>query len=179
VWQLGVAVQILKEIESPPSQTSMWTCAAYGMLSITFSYFEMIGKIINPKSAKSRTAGKDFNYGFCDVYTEYVSPSGSHKDEDMPIVREFRDRVRNGMYHLAYTKHNLFIHNKPEISKKDFDVKEENGFNIYYMNPHSMVRTIVDHFPGFIKRLNNPDSQYDGLRDKFEEFFDEFHSADM
>ncbi|MCB0202795.1 MAG: hypothetical protein KDI03_22215, partial [Anaerolineae bacterium] len=67
VWMLGVAVQILKEIEShePPST---WSHAAYGLISVVFPYFEMIGKTLNPGSKRVRTAGQDFNYGFCDVY---------------------------------------------------------------------------------------------------------------
>jgi len=179
VWQLGVAVQMVKKIESQSSETSIWFHSAYGMLSIIFSYFEMIGKTMNPNSKKSRTASDDFNFGFCDVYPEYLTASGSRKDVDMPIVREFRDRVRNGMYHLSYTKNGLLIHNNPEkISKKDFDVIQRGGSNVYYVNPHSMVRTIVAHFPGFIDRLYSPDSQYDGMRRKFEEFFDKFHRVD-
>jgi len=37
-----------------------------------------------------------------------------------------------------------------------------------------MIRAIVDHFPTFITRLNNPDFQM--MRRQFETFFDEFHN---
>jgi hypothetical protein len=49
VWQLGVAVEMLKQIEAhePPS---IWSHAAYGLLSVIASYFEMVGKVLNPRS---------------------------------------------------------------------------------------------------------------------------------
>jgi hypothetical protein len=65
----------------------------------------MIGKSLNPNSKKRNSAGEDFNYGFCDVYEEYRPTTNSYKDKDIsPDVVGFRDRVRNGMYHLAYPK---------------------------------------------------------------------------
>jgi hypothetical protein len=177
VWQLGVAVQLLKEMESH-SPSSIWFHAAYGLISISFSYFEMIGKILNPQSAKSKTASKDFNVGFCDVYKDCAPSSGKYDDSSVPEVREFRDRVRNGMYHLGYTKMNLLIHNNPSFSPKDFDVRvRSDGTRLYYVNPHAATRTIVDHFPTLIQRLNDADGKYDGLRQKFDQFFGDFHDA--
>ena len=147
------------------------------MIAVAFSYFEMIGKTLNPESRKSDTAGKDFNFGFCDVYKEYKPSSGDYDDCNLPVVKEFRNRIRNGMYHLAYTKHNLIIHHNHHISINDFDIKPRNGSaaEVYYLDPHLMVRTIVDHFPTFIQRLRDPDAQYEIMRQKFDEFFDDYH----
>jgi hypothetical protein len=179
VWQLGVAVQVLREMESEPrSQSSIWSHAAYGLIAIAFSCFEMIGKTLNPKSAAKKGKPRlDFNFGFCDVYPEYVPSLGKYDDSDVPIVGAFRDRVRNGMYHLAYTKQNLIIHHNLNISAKDFDVKpgSSGAGDVYYLDPHLMVRTIVGHFPGFVQRLRDPDVRYDAMRKKFDEFFDDFH----
>ncbi len=51
VWQLGVAVQVLKEMEDDrEGKQDIWCHAAYGLIAIVFSYFEMIGKIVNPTS---------------------------------------------------------------------------------------------------------------------------------
>jgi hypothetical protein len=178
VWQLGVAVQVLREMESEKrSQSSIWSHAAYGLIAIAFSYFEMIGKTLNLQSAKARPAGPDFNFGFCDVYPEYLPSSGKYADSDVPVVSAFRDRVRNGMYHLAYTKKNLLIHHNLAISTKDFDVKPGPGGvgDVYFLDPHLMVRTIVDHFPNFVQSLRDPAPQYDMMRQKFDEFFDDFH----
>ena len=179
VWNLGVAVQILKEIESS-KLPSTWSHAAYGMLAIGFAYFEMIGKTLNPNSGPTKTSGADFNYGFCDVYQEYMPASGICDDHHVPdAVKQFRNRVRNGIYHLAWTKKDLLIHNDPLRPTKDFDVEQRNihgqSVNVYILNPHSMVHTIVDHFPTFIQRLEDPDARYDGMRRKFEEFVDTFH----
>jgi len=67
VWTLGVAVALLHEIDHG-KKGSIWQHAAYGLLTISFTYFEMIGKTLNPNSATSGTASEDFNVGFCDVY---------------------------------------------------------------------------------------------------------------
>ena len=67
VWQLGAAVAILRQIEVPPPP-SIWSHSAYGLLSIVFTYFEMLGKSLRA-SGKS---GEDFNMGFCDVYPTFT-----------------------------------------------------------------------------------------------------------
>ncbi|NJO00171.1 MAG: hypothetical protein HC875_41690 [Anaerolineales bacterium] len=177
VWQLGVAVEILKEIEAHDIP-SIWSHAGFSLISVAFSYFEMIGKSLNPNSRKSGTAGEDFNWGFCDVYKEYKPTLNSYKDKDIsPDVVGFRDRVRNGLYHLAYPKKDVGIHNEDLISTKDFYIKNYSDVvevrRVYWVNPHRMIRTIVDHFPTFIARLNDP--SFITLHVKFEEFFDKFH----
>jgi hypothetical protein len=180
VWQLGVAVEILKEIENHHIP-SIWSHAGFSLISVAFSYFEMIGKSLNPNSRKRGTAGEDFNYGFCDVYTEYRPTINKYKDKDIsPDVVEFRDRVRNGIYHLAYPKKGIGIHNEDSISTKDFVIRDDSNATgvrrIYWVNPHRMVRTIVDHFPTFIARLNDPNPDFQIMRKQFEIFSDEFHN---
>ena len=153
VWQLGTAVASLTAIEShqPPS---IWSHAAYGLLSCAVSYFEMVGKTLNPKSKTSGTAGIDFNYGFCDVYPSFASHTGSCQDRDVPHVQQFRDRLRNGLYHLAYTKRHLWIHNDAANTLDDFHVTAHSPPE-YLVNPHRMVRSLVDHFPSFISRVRD------------------------
>lgn len=135
VWQLGVAARILSEIEAhtPPS---IWSHSAYGLLAIVFSYFEMVGKTLNPVLGTTGTASETFNRGFCDVYTRYTPPNGCYADKlpspghsipaplnaDIGETREYRDRIRNGIYHLAYTKRGLIIHDDDSISVEDFAV---------------------------------------------------------
>jgi hypothetical protein len=172
VWQLGPAVQVLKQIETH-SEPSVWSHTAYALLAIVFTYFEMIGKTLNPASKSSGTANLDFNYGFCDVYPAFDLTNGDREDAALPDVREFRDRVRNGLYHLGYTKGNLFIHN--EQSPDDFFIDRRGPKPVYLMNPHRVTRTIVAHFPSFMGRLRDPDQQFDDLRARFRRFFGEFH----
>lgn len=182
VWQLGVAVAVLREMERP-DRKDIWSHSAYGLVAIVFSYFEMIGKILNPGSKKRNSASKDFKTGFCDVYPEFTTGSG----EPSPDVSQFLDRVRNGMYHLAYTKRGLWIHHDNEVSLKDFEVKlasdlpKKLGFSgtdpVYLMDPHRVTRRIVTHFGSFISRLRKPSPSSHALQLKFEEFFDDFHNA--
>ncbi len=172
VWQLGVAVAMLKNNESN-ANSSIWRHSAYGMLSVIFSYFEMIGKTLNLNSRPRGTASRDFNHGFCDVYPSYKPTDDDYRDDNLTFVVALRDRVRNGMYHLAWTKHNFAIHNDPRIADELF-VTQAGPQSVYYLNPHKMVRTIVDHFPSFVARLreeSNADS-----RSKFETFFDDYHA---
>lgn len=174
VWHLGPAVQILKQIEAHP-HTSVWAHTAYALLGVVFTYFEMIGKSLNPASQPRRKAYLDFNYGFCDVYPAFDTDNGDRTDEALPDVREFRDRVRNGMYHLGYTKGGLFIHNAPSLTTADFFIDRCSQEPRYLVNPHQMTRTIVAHFPSFIGRLRDPTGQFDELRVRFQRFFMEFH----
>jgi hypothetical protein len=183
VWQLGVATQVLKEMERP-DRRAIWSHAAYGLIAITFSYFEMIGKILNPSSKKRNTAGSDFKVGFCDVYPKFKASDGKY----LPEVSEFWGRVRNGMYHLAYTKNGLWIHHNNTLSTEDFDTKlasqlpPELGISgqdlVYLMDPHRVTRTIVGHFGDFIARLRQDASTSGAFQAKFKEFFDDFHDPD-
>jgi hypothetical protein len=163
VWQLGPAVAILKQIEAQePYSSSIWAHTAYALMAIVFTYFEMIGKSLNPGSGPKNTATSDFVYGFRDVYPAFNS---------LPDVKEFWNRARNGLYHLGYTKGDLIIHNKPSRWPDDFCVDS----GLYYVNPHGLTRTIVSHFPTFMERLRNQDSQFDEMRRRFQRFFTEFH----
>jgi hypothetical protein len=171
VWQLGPAVHILKQMESNSDQSSVWAHTAYALLAIIFSYFEMIGKTLNPRSQPRNTAAEDFNYGFCDVYPSFNPSKANYKA--LPDVTAFRDRVRNGLYHLGYTKGGLFLHNDPAISD-DFLI--DRGRSEYLVNPHATTRTVVGHFPSFMDRLRDHDPARHGLRIRFGRFFTEFHN---
>ena len=185
VWQLGVAVEMLKQIEAnaPPS---IWSHAAYGLLSVIVSYFEMVGKVLNPNSKPSYTASVDFNWGFCNVYPDFcTAPEKSQSSEEdytdsaVPHVAKLRDLMRNGMYHLGFPKKNFLIHNSQEIPT-DFQfvcVRDQQDGQaaigiVYLMNPHRVTRSLVDHFSGIIVALRQTSNS--DLRNKFEQFFDEY-----
>ena len=76
VWSLGVAAATLYEIEHG-KKGSIWQHAAYGMLTISFTYFEMVGKTLNPNSRTRGTASEDFNVGCRDVLMKEPSLSRS------------------------------------------------------------------------------------------------------
>jgi len=190
VRTLGVALAILRQIEhnEPPS---IWCHTAYGLLTVSFTYFEMIGKTLNPSSASSGTAGEDFNVGFCDVYPGFKPANGIYKDKipvsmgphppnpDIQEVIQYRDRTRNGLYHLGYTKNGLWIHNDHDCTE-DFEKKTESDptnpaltLDKYRVNPHRLTRTIVDNFPMFVARVRADPA----LTAKFIQFFDQFLAA--
>ena len=175
VWSLGVAAQIVQEIEfsQPPS---IWSHAAYSLIAILFSYFGTIGKTLNPNSTAAGTTVQDFEVGFLDVYHDPVTSSGKRYDP-----KEFYTRANNGLYPLGTSKKGLWVHNELSISTQDFDIVQRNptdpSSEKYYVNPHSMVRTLVDHFPTFIDRLNNPDVQYEGMRARFKEYLIDFQDG--
>ena len=64
VWQLGPAVEMLKAMDVAHEQTSVWAHAGYALLGVGFSYFEMVGKILNPKSKSRGSSSSDFNHVF-------------------------------------------------------------------------------------------------------------------
>lgn len=183
VWQLGVAVQMLKEMEKSDRLT-IWSHAAYGLISVVFTYFERIGKCLNEHSNAWRSSKIDFNVGFCDVYARFKPTGNDYSDKSLSDVKEYRDRIRNGMYHLGWTKHGLWIHHRSDISLLDFDKKKpgelpddlglKGADPVYLMDPHRVTRTIVNHFPGFIERLRKSE-ETGRLNSKFREFFDDFH----
>jgi hypothetical protein len=177
VWKFGPAVEMLKAIDVAHDQESIWAHGGYALLDVTCSYFEMVGKVLNPGSRRSGTAGMDFNYGFCDVYPEFGKSGADRGDPALPVVKAFRDRLRNGMYHLGYTKTDLMIHNQPVNFPRDFMVVQRDGHDFYLVNPHGMTRTMVDHFAGFMATLRNYTPAYEPLRSKFREFFVDYHVA--
>jgi hypothetical protein len=97
VWQFGPAVEILKELDDNATDpASVWAHGAYALLGLVFTYFEMIGKTLNPNSRPTGTAGVDFNYGFSDVYSSFApAPGRDFTDPSIPDVAAFRDRVRH------------------------------------------------------------------------------------
>jgi hypothetical protein len=173
VWYLGVAAQMLNEIEftQPPT---IWSHAAYSLLALMFAYFEMIGKILNASAVDEVVTAADFDCGFRDVYSDTLGEVRTSSGE-LYDPKEFYRRARNGLYQLGSTQWGLWVHNIATISPQDFDIVQRNSNDPasirYYVNPHTLVRTIIDHFPTLIERLNDPDVQYDPLRERFIAYF--------
>jgi hypothetical protein len=183
VWQLSPAVEMLKQIESHHNSAVAWCHAAYGLLFILTSYFEMVGKILNPNSNQWRSGDRDFNFGFCDVYPtlplsqpEAGSAQDRHHDNTIPHVAKIRDLMRNGLFHLGFTKRNFLIHNSPSFPL-DFvcqPVVDPRGTaDVYLMNPHMVIRSIVGHFGKFIDDLRDPANA--ARQQKFQDFAGKFH----
>jgi hypothetical protein len=168
VWHLGVAVQIAQSIEfgHPPS---VWSHAAYGLMTLLFAYFETVGRILNEKPNPAGMDAADFDCGFRDLYAKVTSSAGVEFDPT-----EFYQRARNGLIPLGSTQQGILVHNERTISTQDFDIIQKNPHDLasqkYYVNPHSVLRTVVNHFPTLIARLNNADARHNDLRARFRAF---------
>jgi hypothetical protein len=114
----------------------------------------------------------EFNRGFHDVYNDATTSSGESYD---PL--EFYRRGQSGLFLLGSTTQGLWVHNSRSISAKDFDITQTTAADPttrkYYVNPHSTARTVINHFPTLITRLNDPDAQYNALRARFREVAEE------
>ncbi len=108
-----------------------WRHGAYALLAVTLSYFEMIGKTLNPASRTKYTAAQDFDAGFVAVFPN-VPPD---------LRSRFRDRARNGLYHLAYTKNGLWLHDDP--GKPTVDEDGAGAASNVHVNPHRMTRELA------------------------------------
>lgn len=177
VWQLGPAAAILKLMDGKQAAKNdylIWRHSGYALLAVTVSYFEMIGKILNPRSSDRRGAD-DFNAGFGDVYPAFATPKTGGRDKS--IAEEFRDRLRNGIYHLGYTKSHLYIHHQPHKFPQDLAVEVKDGERYYFVNPHTMTRTIIAHFPSLMTRLRDSAQESEALRRNFKRFYVDFHQG--
>ncbi len=166
VWTLGQAIQLLRLIETnqPPS---LWCHAAFALVTLISNYFEIIGKILNPKARGWKESDKDVNFGFHDVYS---------CSSDL-MVDTVRDRMRNGTYHLGFPKAGFWIAHDPSGSHGDFYLSREtdDGPIECLMDPYRVTCTIVNHFKPFLDRLYTASSsQDDPLTKGFLKFFDAF-----
>jgi hypothetical protein len=183
VWQLAPAVEILKQIESE-NHPSTWSHSAYALLFILTPYFEMVGKILNEDSNEYKSSDRDFNLGFCNVYpghrfSQRTPGTSGLNDNAFPHIGRLRDRLRNGLSHLGFTKTTLDIHNSPNVPD-DFAVvpigtseSDPAPMPFYLVNPHRITRTIVEHFGNFVDDLRKSEDAQ--LQDKFLEFVGDFH----
>lgn len=170
-WNLAPAAEMLRLMDVADDQSSAWAHSGFALLAVTSSYFEMIGKILNPGAKSRGTSSVDFNFGFCEVYPAFANGVTGRRDVDVPDSAAFRDRLRNGLYHLGMTKGGLWIHNQPNECPTDFAIDEINGNRRYLVNPHGMTRTIIQHFGNFIVRLGATEE----LHGQFRRFVVDFH----
>lgn len=127
--------------------------AGFGIISILFSYFEMIGQYHNGGKGSSNIG--DFKTGFRLVYssTPFTDPQ----------LRTIYNKVRCGMYHNGYIKRGVLISGQ---HPQTFEIGSTGDI---FINPHTLTDTIQTHFSSFISNLKNPANQ--GNRTNFEKMF--------
>jgi hypothetical protein len=152
-WQIEIAEEIRSQIESG-GENGAFRHAGYALVTLLFSYFEMIAQYIEGTSSNGGSKAT-FLRGFC-----YVFPATSLSS---PEIEEVYKRVRCGMYHDGYTKFGTLISGNfsPTVSLENSTVK---------VNPHTLVDDISAHFVGYIATLNTVTNVAE--RTKFENTFD-------
>jgi hypothetical protein len=141
-WQIDIAEELERLIGTVPEKNPL-RHAGYALVSILFSYFEMIAQFEGgaDSTAQSRSF---FERGFRSVFA-YPPECALTSD----VIREIYVRVRCGMYHDAWTKHGVFINGSYPFTFRF------NG-SLVEMNPHRLVRDIKEHFHWYIRNLRDP-----------------------
>lgn len=129
----------------------------FAVLYILLSYFEMISKYEDGNL--SEVSGVWFKTGILRVFPELVG----HADETDTLVAMWKG-ARNGLYHSAMTKQQVFV--SGDARCMDYDAANKR----LVVNPGEMVRRTINHFLGYTKKLRDPANA--GLRDNFQKKFD-------
>jgi len=137
-WQLAIAEEMLRQVEDSATYPAM-RHAGYTLISVVFSYFEMVGQIIGRGQQPSPT--EDFVRGFKDVYPKTRLTTGE--------IKIIYGRVRCGMYHDGYTKRGVYISSR---YKQTFEMKK----GIVLLNPHLLIPDLRTHFGALTLRLEDP-----------------------
>ena len=152
-WQIEIAQEVRRQIESGGEDGAL-RHAGYAVVSLLFSYFEMIAQFIEGTLSQGGTKAT-FVRGF-----KYVYPSTTMSNSD---IEEVYKRVRCGMYHDGFTKFGTLIDGsyRPSVAFDGDTVK---------VNPHTLVADVVSHFSNYILTLKNAANTTE--RGKFETTFD-------
>jgi hypothetical protein len=136
--------------------------SGFAVLSIVFSYFEMIAKMQEGYRG-TRKVRPYFNRGVIDVFPELRCAAPVVRNE---VLRILYQSARCGLYHGGLTQRRVSIsadYEKPMI----YDVHARS----VRINPHILVPHLKSHFRNYIKALTSS-SEHEGIRVNFERRFD-------
>ncbi|HLN28253.1 MAG TPA: hypothetical protein VK395_10960 [Gemmataceae bacterium] len=150
-WQIAIAEELRRLIDDPKNKGTPIQHAGFALLSILFSYFEMITQYKRGKDSKGKS-DKFIKRGLDDVFPNRFT-DGQRKD--------IANLVRNGLYHTTFTKKGVLLHGQYE---KSIEIKDGNVL----VNPHRLVDDIKVHFEQYIQDLKSRKID-DG---KFEKMYD-------
>lgn len=151
-WQLEIAEELRHLIEDPQNHGKPIQHAGFALISILFSYFEMIAQYMEGKDSD----GKSTEF-FCKGL-ESVFPGEFSGKEKKTIYK----RIRCGMYHSALTK-------KGALIDGDYPKPIEIDNDLVKVNPHKLSPCLKAHFEGYIKLLKSPASSQE--RTNFEKMY--------
>ncbi|MBI1249029.1 hypothetical protein GC197_14455 [bacterium] len=153
-WHLNIVELIRNHMEAKEQNGTDWNHAGFAMLTLLFTYFEMIAQYKQGKSS-NKASQKMFCYGVDDVYPGKFS---------MAKRKKIYTRVRCGMYHNAFVKKGTLIDGGFTDA-----IEVENGGNVK-INPHVLSPEVKKHFVAYVAELK--DEKNKALRKKFEKVFD-------
>lgn len=128
--------------------------SAFAVISIAFSYFEMIEQFAVGQASQGQSA-TFFKRGFARVF--------SHSLVDSEDVGRLYSMVRCGMYHTAMPTDRCGLTRELPTA-----IANENG--VIVINPALLVDELIAHFRQFCSDLR--DGRHCDLRRNFEEMFD-------
>jgi len=137
-WQIDIAEELRRLIVDLKNNGTTIQHAGFGLLSILFSYFEMLTQY------KQGTDSKNKSTDFLKKGLEDVFPKKFTDDERKDIA----DLVRNGLYHSTFTKKGVLLHG-------DYSDSIAIKCGIVLVNPHKMVDDIKTHFQKYIADLKS------------------------
>ena len=146
--EIGWRFRIVRETEEKVPDSG------YGLISMLFSYFEMLAQYRSGTSSKSDSKNA-FSYGVRNVY-----PTSTLQDADL---NDIYDRVRCGMYHNGYTKRGTLLSG---------DFAEALGVECgnVLIDPHKLLKDLQSNLTCYIASLKDANNAI--LRRNFERIFD-------
>lgn len=129
----------------------------FAVLYILLSYFEMIPKY--REGDLSEESGLWFKKGISQVFPEIVSHAA-----ETAILASMWTGARNGLYHSAMTKRQVFV--SGEANCIDYDATKRR----LILNPGVVAQRAIAHFASYIAQLRDPSQSV--LRGNFQKKFD-------
>jgi hypothetical protein len=162
-WQIEVAQEIKKQIINADGEGVMGH-AAYGLIAVFFSYFEMLGQFLAGKTSDITVRGFS-TMSPSDAFAEgfkYVYPSTKLVGSEIKLIYS---RIRCGLYHDGFTKKKVLIDG---TYKFGFDVSDGK----VRMNPHIVVNDVAASFKKYVKELQSTGDLSKPKRIAFKKLFD-------
>ncbi len=144
-WQLDIAE---KCYQIPHS--------GYAVLSILFSYFEMMGRVDKGYTG-TRDTRINFRHGFEMVFGPHVSASPIPGVSLGEIADLLYFSVRNALYHKGFVGNRIILDETP-VSALTVIESNNNDF-VINIKPSEFIRVIKMHFGNYVMMLLDPDNE--------------------
>lgn len=145
-WHLHIAQLCINggQVHDGSARVEPIPHCGYGVLSLTLSYFETIGKHVEGYTDKFESE-KHFGIGVRTVFPELSShPAG---DVDSLLSALYKG-ARCGLYHSSQAMPGIYLSGSPAAALT-FDPAEKH----LLINPHLIPKKLVDHLDGYCDLL--------------------------